>query len=369
MDFTHRLDWPKSVKFADRLGTDHSPVGAISELAPHKDPPSSPGESFPPPDPPASLPNVSIIPDDTRSGTETSDPRKQFKADYAFSLYVTDTHYLCNALMILDSLKAVDTKATRLLLHPDSWAGQGRTNTRTEWLLAQAVSLGAELRPIQLQHFEDGEEETWFDSYTKLLAFNQTQFRRVVSLDTDGVVMQNLDELFSLPATPIAAPRAYWLDRNFLSSQIFLIEPSPGEFSRVLDRIQHHGKDDYDMEIINHLYGSTASILPHRPYDLLTGEFRRRKNDHAAYLGSADVKWNATAELANAKYIHFSDWPVPKPWMASTNEVKKNKPVCLAVEGGPPDCADRDAWLWLYRDYSQRRKRVCYPPPPSLPPP
>jgi len=56
------------------------------------------------------------------------------------------------------------------------------------------------------------EAGTWSDSYTKLLAFNQTQYDRVLSLDSDSTVLKPMDELFLLPDCPVAMPRAYWLE-------------------------------------------------------------------------------------------------------------------------------------------------------------
>jgi len=46
-----------------------------------------------------------------------------------------------------------------------------------------------------------------------------------------------MDELFHLPSSPVAMPRAYWLD-NQLSSQLLLIQPSVEEFARVKTAIE-----------------------------------------------------------------------------------------------------------------------------------
>lgn len=123
---------------------------------------------------------------------------------------------------------------------------------------------------------------------------------------------QHLDELFLSPPCPVALPRAYWLDPvdRVMSSQLMLIQPSEFEFNRVMNATSHAKSDDYDMEIVNYLYRDSALILPHRPYDILTGEFR--SNDHADYLGNAIERWDPDAVLKEAKYLHFSDWPVPK---------------------------------------------------------
>lgn len=121
-----------------------------------------------------------------------------------------------------------------------------------------------------------------------------------------------MDELFLLPPCPVAMPRAYWLNPNdrVLSSQVVLIQPSNFEFRRIMHAIANASTNDYDMEIVNDLYRDSAIILPHRPYDLLTGEFRGK--NHAAYLGNPLEGWDPYAILNETKYLHFSDWPVPK---------------------------------------------------------
>jgi hypothetical protein len=68
--------------------------------------------------------------------------------------------------------------------------------------------------------------------------------------------------------------------------------------------------------------------------------------------------------MKEAKYIHFSDYPMPKPWIGATESSKHEyMPTCRALgkKAGGIDCADRNAWLWLYNDFRQRRKRVCGP--------
>lgn len=118
-----------------------------------------------------------------------------------------------------------------------------------------------------------------------------------------------MDDLFLLPSCPIAMPRAYWLG-GFLTSALMLIQPNENDFNQIERRIETAGSDTFDMDIVNNLYGESALILPHRPYILLSGEFRSKS--HNAYLGNNFELWNATAAFEAAKYLHFSDWPLPK---------------------------------------------------------
>ena len=197
---------------------------------------------------------------------------------------------------------------------------------------------------------------TWADSFTKLLAFNQTQYDRVLSIDSDILLLQNLDELFLLPPVPVAMPRAYWLwpDDQKLSSQVNLIQPSEVEFSRVMDKIAEAEGKDYDMEIMNYLYRDSALVLPHRPYDLLTGEFTAK--DHKYYLGSDTEEWDPLAVYNEAKLVHFSDWPVPKPWLATPESLQQAKqPDCVSTPDGE-DCTARELWNGFYSDFRDLRK-------------
>ncbi|KAL8797713.1 MAG: hypothetical protein Q9195_000065 [Heterodermia aff. obscurata] len=122
-----------------------------------------------------------------------------------------------------------------------------------------------------------------------------------------------MDELFFLPKAPVAIPRSYWLPEDEpvkVSSQLIVIQPSKKEFARVQKAIASAGDSDYDMEIFNSLYRDSALILPHRRYDLLTQVFRW--TNHSTYLGDPEEIWDPEAAMKEAKFLHFSDWPVTK---------------------------------------------------------
>jgi len=170
---------------------------------------------------------------------------------------------------------------------------------------------------------------------------------------------QHMDELFFLPSTPVAMPRAYWFDHFFLSSQIIVAEPSEETWLLVENAMDHHEGHDYDMDILNKLFGNSSLVIPHRNYNLLSSEFRREPHDHKSYLGSPTEIWNPRKTLAEAKFVHFSDWPMPKPWIAPRKkELEENLPQCSSGEGMVEDCTDRMIWLELRDDFSKRRM-VC----------
>ncbi|KAJ4125357.1 hypothetical protein NW768_008974 [Fusarium equiseti] len=234
------------------------------------------------------------------------------------------------------------------------------TSLDAELIIKARDEYNVKLVPITVQH-KDNVDATWADSFTKLLAFNQTQYSRVLSIDSDSMILQNMDELFLLPPAPVAMPRAYWLPpgSHTLSSQVMLIQPSKAEFSRVMAKIESASSDDYDMEIVNDLYGGSALVLPHRPYDMISGEYR--EENHTRYLGSEDEAWDPVAAYNEAKLIHFSDWPLPKPWRPQPEDILlKIQPPCTWTND-TEDCTTRTIWKSFYTDFKIKRKEVCGP--------
>ncbi|PIL23160.1 hypothetical protein GSI_14469 [Ganoderma sinense ZZ0214-1] len=281
---------------------------------------------------------------------------------FAYSQYATNSAYLCNTLMIFEALHRLGSKASRLLLYPSEMQPDPAGDSNGRLLAKARDSYGVHLVPIAVQH-RGGGDPTWSDSYTKLLAFNQTQYARVLALDSDATLLQPMDELFLLPPAPAALPRAYWLSgpAPVLTTALLLATPSQEEFQRVADAIASARGGEFDIEIVNKLYGRDALVLPHRRYALLTGEFRIvDPTGHAAYLGNEYEEWDPDAALKEAKFLHFSDWPMPKPRLdAPPATVLDVQPKCRKGQSGEEDCRAREMWLGFYADFKKRRADIC----------
>lgn len=166
-----------------------------------------------------------------------------------------------------------------------------------------------------------------------------------------------MDELFLMPPAPVAMPMAYWLSqdvRMMMTSALVLLQPSEAEFNRIMDEIGA-APAGYDMDIVNKIYGDSALGVPHRPYMLLTGEFRN--DDHVRYLGidNLEEQWDPDAVLAEAKFIHFSDWPAEKPYVPYS-DYKTSQPDCVKTKKGGQDCRNQALWLRIYADFIRRKQ-------------
>ncbi|KAK3074500.1 hypothetical protein LTR53_002982 [Teratosphaeriaceae sp. CCFEE 6253] len=307
---------------------------------------------------------------------------------FAYVQYATDDHNLCNALMVFEALHRHGSKAERVLLHNPQWTTveQGGPDRNAQLLSMAVKKYGVTLKAVRLLD-ERGEttsgvdgnaaHSSWDTSITKLRAFELTGYDRVLHLDSDITLFDNLDELFMLPKTPVAMPRAYWTDSPPaqwpLTSLLILLEPNAAELKGMLatlrswwinsEQLHTHDKS-YDMELLNFRFGASAMVLPHRPYALLSAEFRQ--HDHAAYLGtinapaSLKTTWDSDAVLKEAKLVHFSDWPLPKPWVMWPHDgVVEVQPNCTSLHGGAYSCREREVWKGLYDDFRRRRKEIC----------
>ena len=360
---------------------------------------------------PRCLRNSPLMPNSTYLEDQNIDWSK-----LAYMTYVTNTDYLCNAVMLFEALQRFDSRPHRVILYPSSMNLAAISVDAT--LLQRARNdFHVTLIPVEVQKkkkkycelpllylfkpqwrfpvsqlISGAASDFWFDSYTKLLAFNQTQYNRVLLLDNDATLQSHLDELFFLPPAVLAAPRAYWLPKPTLGSYMMLIQPSDTEFRRLDSSINSASQGTYDMEIINSVYGDSCAVLPHRKYSMLTGEFRR--STHPGYLlpyPKAKAKarkrpplpetdphfvpevievpevWDPETYFRATKYIHFSDSPFPKPWITSGLDSKSFEPPCVgpsiqsdfsAASDDPDfgrDCRARDIWLFLYSDFRERR--------------
>ncbi|CVL05454.1 related to GNT1 alphaN-acetylglucosamine transferase K. lactis [Fusarium mangiferae] len=302
--------------------------------------------------------------DFTASSAFQSSRQTSFGVDwsrFAYTQYVTNSEYLCNSVMFFEALQRLGSQADRVMMVPASMLEPDMENSSDVYLIDKARDeYSVKIVPITIQTHWAG-EATWADSYTKLQAFNQTQYDRVLSIDSDSALLQHMDELFFLPTAPVAMPRAYWISpEKILSSHLMLIQPSETELFRIMERVKSVKPGEYDMEIVNQLYGDSALIFPHRRYALLSGEFRNE--EHVHYLGSEIEAWDPAAVYSEAKLIHFSDWPLPKPWKPMPDEGRlAAQPNCTQTTIGEEDCTARIIWNSLYTDFRARRK-VCTTP-------
>lgn len=241
-----------------------------------------------------------------------------WKKDYAYVQYAEDQDSICNSVMIFEQLERSGSKAARVLVYPNSLGVPSqepntRDRTVTKLLRQARDKYDVRLKPL---NFETDSSQNK-DALKLLIGMNQTEYKRVISIDPQCCVLKSLDSLFIenifTKNTKLAAPYAYWLPQlptsiPLLTSSFMVIEPSAQEFEQAVSAGQHSLEakpDNNDFIAINDIYNESMTALPQRGYTMLTSELRT--SDHTFYLGSFDTFWDAVTELRVSYCIRFSD--------------------------------------------------------------
>ncbi|SCU94617.1 LANO_0E07382g1_1 [Lachancea nothofagi CBS 11611] len=361
---------------------------------------------------------------------------------FAYVSYATEPEYLCNTVILFEKLKQFGTKAKLVVLvSKDLLDSENSDQIVCERLLERIREVDSEQVVIKLvdEIAKPKDSTPWNKSFTKLLVFNQTEYERIIYLDSDAALFDSMDELFFLPSyVNFAAPLTYWFisesdlqasykerrsdnktpvklesviktlntrakkgqpiynhlpslpsslvfrsgkiakeitesnsllanlfklrrgttsSRVKFASDIMVIKPNSLTFQKIAQLLIPNSwgqKEQYDMDLINDgLYNlkeiinsqfllfrklrsafvPEVMVLPFGKYGLLTGSVRERfhhelmANDILGYKKSQDATGPSLDSLvANCKYIHYSDWPINKPWLYSSFDELKCKP-------------------------------------------
>lgn len=145
------------------------------------------------------------------------------------------------------------------------------------------------------------------NTFTKLRAFDLTDYDKLVLLDADTIVLQNIDDLFDRPA--LAAAPDFLLPDRF-NSGVMVIEPDHALFDRMMKVLYASGSyDGGDQGFLNVFFadwysGPAAHRLPAGyNFHQFIYQFLRA---HPALLPQLERE---------AKVIHYT---VQKPWLSTS---------------------------------------------------
>ncbi len=178
-------------------------------------------------------------------------PDRPARSDRAFVTLVTNADYALGARALLRSIAWTGSTADRVVLH---------TGGVDSAVLAPLADLGARLVAVDLlptsqafntRHartnlhaaapFTKGGKpafHTPLDNFAKLRLWQLTDYRAVVFIDADALVLRTIDKLFHYPEF-CAAPNVYesLADFHRLNSGIFTARPNPRTFEAMLARL------------------------------------------------------------------------------------------------------------------------------------
>ncbi|KAM6528672.1 hypothetical protein FALCPG4_009635 [Fusarium falciforme] len=112
---------------------------------------------------------------------------------------ITNLNYLPGLLTLDYSLRVAKSRYPLVALYTDSFPPEGREALRVRGIPSQRIPY---LLPTKGHDFTN--EPRFYDCWSKLAPFSLTEYDRVVQLDSDMLVLKNMDELMDLELDPPA---------------------------------------------------------------------------------------------------------------------------------------------------------------------
>lgn len=107
---------------------------------------------------------------------------------------ITNTAYLSGLLTLDAALKFVGSKYPLIALYTDTFPDEGHAALDARRIPKQRVEY---LLPSASKDFSN--DPRFYDCWSKLTPFSLTEYDRVIQLDSDMLVLQNMDELMDVP--------------------------------------------------------------------------------------------------------------------------------------------------------------------------
>lgn len=197
--------------------------------------------------------------------------------------------------------------------------------------------------------------------YDKLLVFEQTQFEKIVYIDTDIYILQSLDKLFDMPhMAAMIAGKSYpgnetWVD---LSAGILTIVPQKGMVEKLMQKIPEvieKGGALGDMSILQAYY----SDWPQHP-ELDMGEKYGVMSYYAHYF-EKHLGYHYTNVVDDPKsvaIIHYAS--EKKPWMQHWSPLSVLKQEVHLAALRLIHKRNTDAVLLEYKHLVRKARKLLY---------
>ncbi|KAI4962282.1 hypothetical protein J4E86_001314 [Alternaria arbusti] len=274
----------------------------------------------------------------------TTAPAAGVESKKVWTTLITNTAYLTGLLTLDYSLKKHGTKYPLIALYTDTFPEEGHKALDERGIPKQHVKY---LLPVKSKDFTA--DPRFYDCWSKLTPFSLEEYDRVVQLDSDMLVLQNMDELMDLkldaPSTGGKGDRVFaashacvcnplkkphypkdWIPENCAfttqhadpttaqhtgapstaglrmpNGGLQVVNPSLATYNLILEQLSNEASGDYDFadqSLLGDLFNGRWVTLPYTYNALKT---LRNKDVH-------DVIWRDE----NVKNIHYI--LSPKPW-------------------------------------------------------
>ncbi|RFU72087.1 galactinol synthase [Trichoderma arundinaceum] len=128
-----------------------------------------------------------------------SDKKRAVDSDKVWTTLITNLDYLPGLLTLHHSLRRVNSKYPLVVLYTDTFPAAGHAALKARGIASQRIEY---LLPTAGRDYSN--DPRFYDCWSKLVPFSLTEYARIVQLDSDMLVLRNMDELMALELDPPA---------------------------------------------------------------------------------------------------------------------------------------------------------------------
>jgi glycogenin len=234
----------------------------------------------------------------------------------AYITLLSTSSYLPGVACLAASLRNTGTRVPLVVAVSSDVAPELRRQLEALQGVSRVLVLpGSDLLPADVL----GQQHHWARTFDKLRLFGLTEFSKLVYLDSDMVVLQNLDSLFGAPhMAAVDAGRLVHPDWTRLNSGLMVIEPQAGLPERIASTLSAalHEKEATgrqalgDQDLINSFYADWPQAGTH--LDQGDNMFFEHIDTYLA-TGRYALPGRAQAGAQPLRVVHFIGRD--KPWM------------------------------------------------------
>ncbi|TIA12317.1 glycosyl transferase [Aureobasidium pullulans] len=148
----------------------------------------------------------------------TSTSERVVDSAKVWTTLITNTNYLSGLLTLDYSLKAAGSKYPLVALYTDTFPPEGHAALKARGIPSKRIPY---LLPTMSKDYSN--DPRFYDCWSKLTPFGLVEYERVVQLDSDMLILKNMDELMDIPLD--SAELAGRGDRVFAASHACVCNP------------------------------------------------------------------------------------------------------------------------------------------------
>ena len=221
---------------------------------------------------------------------------------------LSTNEYLDGVLVLNQNLKALNSKYELLCLINDSI---------TEETINYLDYFNIEYKKVKNIKYNSGSlVYNWQNTFDKLNVFALTEYTKIVYLDSDLLILENIDNLFQLKHLTMASDKPYHDD--IFNSGIMVIEPNIADYNKLIKKMKELDKKNLknigDQNIINACFSNINTLDEN--YNHMRYITKDKNLYYDVYSDTFIFKHNVNISnriSSNPKIIHYI--VLPKPFM------------------------------------------------------